>query len=108
MTDNKPCKKRVVMAKGVAERWLKNASAPEYRLTVYESGTSKPIRNIVNLLRSFRDGKAKISSINTISDLGIGTEDSAGAVTIWSTNHAELLKLDKWLTDRGFLSTGIW
>ncbi len=96
------------MAKGVAERWLKNASAPEYRLTVYESGTSKPIRNIVNLLRSFRDGKARIGGIQTISDLGIGSEASAGAVTIWSTNHSELLKLDAWLTKRGFLSTGIW
>lgn len=105
---SKPCKKRVVMAKGVAERWLKSHSAPEYRITVYESGTSKPIRNITNLLRSFRDGKARIAGVGTIPDLGISGEASAGALTVWSSNHAGLLKLDKWLTDRGFLSTGIW
>ena len=105
---SKPCKKRIVMAKGVAERWLKNHSSPEYRITVYETGTSKPVRNIVNLLRSFRDGKAKIAGIESISDLGIGSQESAGTITIWSSNHSELVKLDKWLTDRGFLSTGIW
>lgn len=105
---SKPCKKRIVMAKGVAERWLESRSTPEYRVTVYESGTSKPIRNISNLLRSFRDGKARIAGIQTISDLGIGNEDSAGSMTIWSSNHSELVKLDKWLTKRGFLSTGIW
>lgn len=105
---SKPCKKRIVMAKGVAERWLKSHSAPEYRITVYESGTSKPIRNISNLLRSFRDGKARIAGISPIPDLGIGREESAGTLTIWSSNHSELVKLDKWLTARGFLSTGIW
>jgi len=105
---SKPCKKRIVMAKGVAERWLKSHSTPEYRITVYESGTSKPIRNISNLLRSFRDGKARIAGIQAIPDLGIGGEQSAGSLTIWSSNHSELVKLDKWLTDRGFLSTGIW
>lgn len=104
----KPCKKRIVMAKGVAERWLKSHSTPEYRITIYESGLSKPIRNISNLLRSFRDGKAKIAGVGTIADLGIGTAESAGSLTIWSSNHSELVKLDKWLTDRGFLSTGIW
>ena len=108
MSEEKPCKKRVVMAKGVADRWLQSRSAPEYRVTVYESGNSKPIRNITNLLRSFRDGKAAISGIETISDLGIGSEESAGAITIWSSNHSELVKLDEWLTKRGFLSTGIW
>jgi len=105
---SKPCKKRVVMAKEVAQRWLQSHATPEYRVTVYEAGSSKPIRNINNLLRSFRDGKARISGIAPITDLGIGKEENAGSLTIWSSNHAELVKLDKWLSDRGYLTTGIW
>ena len=90
----KPCKKRVVMAREVANRWLTEASAPEYRMTVYESGSSKPVKMLSGLLRSFRDGKLVLGGVGLIADLGVSDGQAAGSITIWSSNHAALITLD--------------
>jgi len=96
------------MAKKVASRWLREAATPEYRLTVHEMGPSKPTRKLANLLRSFRDGKAYLRGVEPISDLGIDEGELAGSLTIWSSNHGDLVALDEWLTVRGYETTGIW
>jgi hypothetical protein len=105
---SKPSEKRVVMAREVAGRWLGNKSTPEYRISIYEAGTSRPIRNLASLLRSFRDGKAPIRGIPTIEDLGVESPDGDDTITIWSSDHAGLIGLDTWLAKRGYETTGIW
>ena len=105
---DKPCKKRVVMAKKVAARWLETVATPEYRLTIFEAGHSKPVRMMASLLRGFRDGKAYLTGVEPITDLGIDEGELAGSIKVWSSNHAALLALDKWLTKRGYETSGIW
>lgn len=104
----KPCKKRVVMAKSVAKRWLADASQPMYRMTVYESGASKPVKVLSGLLRSFRDGRLVLGGVGTIPDLGVRDGDAMGSITIWSSNHEALLALDQWLNKHNYSTTGIW
>ena len=105
---SKPSKKRIVMTRLVAERWLGDLSSPEYRISIYEAGTKAPVRNLASLLRSFRDGKAPIRGIPQISDLGVESPEGEGTITIWSSDHSSLILLDKWLADRGYETTGIW
>lgn len=104
----KPCRKRVVMAKKVAQRWLTEASQPEYRMTIYESGASKPVKMLSGLLRSFRDGKLVLGGVGTIPDLGVTDCQGAGSITVWSSNHTALVTLDDWLNRHGYQTTGIW
>ena len=104
----KPCKKRIVMAKEVAERWLSEASTPMYRMTVYETGASKPVKMLSGLLRSFRDGRLVLAGVGTINDLGVSDGDSVGSITIWTSNHAALVALDEWLAKHNYNTTGIW
>ena len=96
------------MAREVAGRWLGDKSVPEYRIAIYEAGTKAPVRNLASLLRSFRDGKAYIKGIPQISDLGVESIDGDPTITVWSSNHEGLVALDKWLTKRGYETTGIW
>jgi len=96
------------MAKKVAQRWLTEASQPMYRMTVYESGASRPVRMLSGLLRSFRDGRLVMAGVGSIPDLGVSDGDSAGSITIWTSNHAALLTLDEWLAKHGYTTTGIW
>lgn len=105
---SKPCKKRIVMARQVAQRWLKESSQPMYRMTVYETCSSKPVRMLSGLLRSFRDSRIVMAGVGSIPDLGVSDGDSAGSITLWSSNHAALLTLDTWLSKHGYNTTGIW
>ena len=105
---NKPCNKRIVMAKKVAKRWLSESSTPMYKMTVYETCSSKPVRMLSGLLRSFRDGRLVMAGVGSIPDLGVSDGDSAGTITLWSANHEALLTLDAWLSKHGYSTTGIW
>ena len=96
------------MARKVANRWLSEASQPEYRMTIYESGASKPVKMLSGLLRSFRDGKLVLAGVGTITDLGVSDNKNAGSITIWSSNHAAIVTLDVWLCKHGYQTTGIW
>lgn len=101
---HKPSFVRVAMAKRVASTWLDRHAKPEYRVTVYAG--SEEIRSLPGLLRAFRDGRTKIGSIEPIRDLGI--RSSFDRMTLWSSNHEGMTALDKWLTDRGCETTGVW
>jgi hypothetical protein len=92
------------MAGRVAKRWLTANLRDEHRLTVYQSG--KGVKNLPGMLRSFRDGKLKIGSVDPIRDLGIklGFEQ----VEIWSADKTGLLNLDTWLREAGCETSGIW
>lgn len=108
MSKKNPSTKRVIMTKNVAERWLQVHTAREYRVTVYETIKSKPIKNLMQLLRSFRDGKTKVAGLEPVTDLGMSNIESFGALTIWSSNYTEIKELITWLEKHGYDTTGVW
>lgn len=97
-------KRRVVMARRVAEAWLRTRVHPEHRLTVYYG--ARDIRNVPSLLRSFRDGKLRVGSIDPISDLGI--QEEFDHLVLWSSNREGLRQLQAWFEERGCETTGVW
>jgi len=102
---NNPSYKRVLMARRLAKRWVLKKAQPEFRLTVYRSARQE-LRNLPDLLRSFRDGKIKLAGIDPITDLGI----SAGFdhCEMWTTNRPKLIELDAWFQKMGCETTGVW
>lgn len=96
--------KRVVLAKLVATRWLEASVHPEYRLKVYAG--SVEINRVPSLLRSFRDSKLKIGSVDPIPDLGI--KEGFDHVELWSSDSEGLRKLQAWFEERGCETTGVW
>ena len=101
---SKASEKRVVMARVVARRWLQDRVHSEYNLKVYHG--PREIRNLPGLLRSFRDGKLKIGSVNPIPDLGIREEFDY--IVLWSSDRSGLIQLRKWFESRGCETSGIW
>jgi hypothetical protein len=104
MMKEKPSRRRVVLAKEVARRWIQSCLRPEYQLKVYYG--AREIRKLPDLLRSFRDGKLKIGSVEPIPDLGIREEFDH--VVAWSRHKEGLIKLRDWCEERGCETTGIW
>lgn len=101
---NKASERKVVMARLVAERWLAARTHPEYRLKVYYG--PKEIKNLPGLLRSFRDAKLKIGSVDPIEDLGI--REDFDHFVIWSSDRTGLVQLREWFEERGCETSGIW
>lgn len=98
--------RKVVMAKKVARKYLESLGNPEYRVTVYSSFDS--IKNLPSLMRSFRDGKIRMSGLDLepIRDLGIHEEFDS--MTVWSSNESAMRVLCAWLDSRGHENTGIF
>ena len=101
---NRASKRRVVMARMVAERWLAAHTRPEYRLKVYYG--TREIRNVTALLRSFRDEKLRIGTIEPITDLGI--QEEFDHLVVWSSHREGLQQLQAWFEARGCETTGVW
>ena len=101
---SKPSKKRVVMAKKLARRWLKDKVSTEYRFTVYYGG--REIKNLAGLLRSFRDSKLRLGSVEPLPDLGI--KESFDSLQVWSSNRTALITLKDWIEGKGVETSGIW
>ena len=99
-----PSERRVLMARSLARRWLEDQSHPEHRVTVYFVG--REARGYPSLLRSFRDSRLRIGSIEPITDLGVS--EGFDSVTLWSSNREGLAKLAAWFEERGFETTGVW
>ena len=104
MSKSKPSHRRVAMAKRLARRWVQANVRPEYRVTVYMG--PKGLRNLPGLLRSFRDGKLKVGSVDPVTDLGI--KAGFDHVEIWSADRKGLVALDSWLREVGCETTGVW
>lgn len=100
----RPSVKRVAMVKRLASTWLSSNARPDYRITVYAG--SENLQNLPGLLRAFRDGRARIASLDPIRDLGM--EIGMDRVEVWSSNKEGLVALDTWLRKRGCDTTGIW
>jgi hypothetical protein len=99
-----PSERRVVMSKMVAKRWLFARLRPEHRLKVYYG--AQEIRGLPALLRSFRNGKLKIGSVEPIPDLGI--QEEMDSFTIWTADREGLRELQAWFEKRGCETTGVW
>ena len=104
MPKSKPSHRRVAMAKRLARRWIKANVRPEYRITVYMG--PKGLRNLPGLLRSFRDGKIKVGSVDPVRNLGV--KAGFDHVELWSANREGLVELDEWLQAVGCETTGVW
>lgn len=96
--------KRIVMAKVLAERWLREHASPEYRLTAYCAGDE--ITRVAGMLRAFRNGKMRLASVSLDGNLGMNV--GFDHVTVWGSSRKMLAGLDKWFLDRGHETTGVW
>lgn len=96
--------RRIVMARALARVWLASHTRPEHRLTVYFLG--KEARGIPNLLRSFRDAKLRIGSVDPIPDLGV--QEEFDSVTVWSSDRDAIVRLAAWFESHGYDTTGVW
>lgn len=96
--------KKVVMARRVARRWVASIAAPEYRLRILYG--AREIRQLPNLLRSFRDGKVAMEGVSALPDMGI--KEHFDALEVWSRNREALAKLQGWFETRGFETSGVW
>lgn len=92
------------MAKRIASVWVEAHSSPEYKLAIYR-GSSKPT-NLPALLRSFRDGRLRISSAIPIPDLGIRPEFDH--VVVRSSNYDALNALDIAVQKLGCDTSGVY
>lgn len=97
---------QVVMVRAVARRWVRKMAKAEYRVRVFYG--SRGYQNLPNLLRSFRDGKTTLAGVDRIDDLGVNTAEGGDSLEVWSHNRRGMLKLGKWLEDKGFDTTGVW
>jgi hypothetical protein len=96
--------KRIVMVKRVAQRWIRRAAHAEYRFQVLFG--AREIKNLPNLLRSFRDGKVAMEEVPRIPDLGI--KEAFDSISVWSRDREALIQLKDWFEKRGFETTGVW
>ena len=105
MSENENKEHRILMAKRLARRWVLSHIRPESRITVYYG--INDVSRIPSLLRSFRDGKIKLSGTDLkIPDLGVS--EKFDGFEIWSSDKEAMVILNKWLEDRGFQTSGVW
>ena len=95
--------KHILMTRRVAARWISKLAVPEYRFRVLFG--AHEIRNLPNLLDSFRDGKVAMLEVPRIVDLGIKT--TFDGIEMWSGNQEGLVALQHWFEKRGFETTGL-
>lgn len=95
---------RIVMARSLAKRWVEARVHPEHRLTVFY--VERDTRGIPNLLRSFRDNKLRIGSVDPIPDLGVS--EGFDSVTVWSSNRDALVRLAAWFEEHRYDTSGVW
>ena len=101
MSDTPPAR-RVVMSRKIARQWLLKQAKPEYRFRVFNPNA----KDYPSVLRSFRDGKLKMGSVQPLPDLGV-KEDFEGFY-VWSSDMTSLKTLQQWFAKRGLETTWIW
>lgn len=105
-----PSEVRIAMARHLADRWLLDNSREEYRFSAMAGSgkTELDMRLLVGSLRSWRDGRSRIGSMNSISDLGVREITGTNTVEVWSSDCDGLRKLSSWMEARGFETNFIW
>ncbi len=94
------------MAKSVAGRWLVDMSKGEYRFSLMGFTTSMDCRKFASLIRSWRDGTAKIATTTHIADLGV--QEHGDSIEVWSSDAEGLRKFAKWVESTGLETDFIW
>lgn len=95
--------KRIVMAHNVARRWIGRVARVEYRIRVLYGANE--FKNMVNLLRCFRDGKVAMKGLKRIADLGV-REDFDG-IDVWSSDYDAMVQLNTWFEAHGYETSGV-
>lgn len=98
---------RVTMAKSVAEKWVLATARAEYRVSAFP-GPHGEIRHLASLLRSWRDGHARIASLKAVADLGIREGSENGFLEYWSSDRDGIRALTAWLESKGYETSGVW
>lgn len=101
MASTQKIKKRVIISKSVATRWLQDKATPEYRFYVMASP-----RYFTSLLRSFRDGKLRLASVKPLPDLGL--QESSQGFYVWSSNLEGLKSLQEYFAKYNIETSWIW
>lgn len=102
--DKKNTERRVIKARAVAGRWIARVAKAEYRLKILYGPIE--VKNLPNLLRSFRDGKVAMEGVPALRDMGV--KEDFDSVEVWSRNRVALIALKDWFETRGFETTGVW
>lgn len=93
--------KSIVMVRKLAGQWLEEHAKEEYRFNIMASP-----RYFGGILRSFRDGRLKLSKVNPIPDLGV--EEMSESVQVWSSNREGLKSLERYFSKLGVETSWIW
>ena len=96
--------RRVIMTRKVAKAWLSARSRPLYTFRVYYQGPKS--HRMLDTLKSFRDSKLKLASVDPIPDLGV--KGSFDNMTVWSKNREALITLRQWFETLNYETSGIW
>ena len=110
-SDHKPLTVRVVMARSVADRWLKGHTHSEYRFTIFGFPTPAKAKRFSSTLRALRDRNQRRGSsgplrVPMISDLGV--KERGDVIEVWSSNVDSLRKLARWADSVGLNTDFIW
>ena len=89
------------MARGVAGKWLERRAKVEYRFQILASP-----QYFGGILRSFRDGRIKLSKVEPLPDLGVS--EMSDGVQVWSSNLESLRTLDKFFSRQNIETSWIW
>lgn len=102
--DQVSTEKRVIMARGVARKWLEKNAFAEYRFRVLLNGGDA--HTYSHLLKGHRDGRVVLSKVASIPDLGV--QEEIGSLTVWSSNKQGMLSLLRFFAKRGMDTSWIW
>lgn len=100
---NKVSKKRVIMAKRLARKWLENHMTPRFKVRVL---CNQDPKQLSSLLYSWRDGRLKLGSLKPLPDLGL--QAGFDFIDIWSMNKQAMVELVSYLEGRGYETTGVF
>lgn len=96
-------KKKIVLVKDLAKRYLDSVATNEFYFQVFKP---EPTRDLLVLLRSFRDGHSKISDLSAVKDLGL--LESYDYILLWSRDKNSIQALHDWLVSQGYETSGLW
>lgn len=91
--------KIIVMAKSVADQWIKTSNDTEYRFSVVGFDSLKNSERMASTIRAWRDGRYRIASVPSIKDVSV--RNNGGRLEVWSSNHETLKKLASWFESMG-------
>lgn len=93
--------RNVVMAREVVSKWVDDRATPEYRFYVMASPSY-----FTKYLRSFREGRVKLSGVKSFSDFGV--KEASDGFYVWSSDFDRMKELERYFSRVGIETTWIW